>query len=202
MKKLKSALMLFITFFKIGLFTFGGGYAMIAVIQREIVDKKKWIGQDDFLDIIAIAESTPGPLAINSATYVGYKTCGVLGSIFATLGVVLPSFLIIYAISFFFEAFLALEYVRYAFMGIQACVAFLIVNAGIKMLKHLKLNLFNGILFGVSMLALVLLDLFAVNFSTIFYILIGGIVGVSVYLATDFRKKVKEKEQGQKGEDK
>lgn len=202
MKKLKSALMLFITFFKIGLFTFGGGYAMIAVIQREIVDKKKWIGQDDFLDIIAIAESTPGPLAINSATYVGYKTCGVLGSIFATLGVVLPSFLIIYAISFFFEAFLALEYVRYAFMGIQACVAFLIVNAGIKMLKHLKLNLFNGILFGVSMVSLVLLDLFAVNFSTIFYILIGGIVGVSVYLATDFRKKVKEKEQEQKGEDK
>ena len=87
-------------------------------------------------------------------------------------------------------------------MGIQACVAFLIVNAGIKMLKHLKLNLFNGILFGVSMLALVLLDLFSVNFSTIFYILIGGIVGVSVYLATDFRKKVKEKEQEQKGEDK
>ena len=202
MKKLKSALMLFITFFKIGLFTFGGGYAMIAVIQREIVDKKKWIGQDDFLDIIAIAESTPGPLAINSATYVGYKTCGVLGSIFATLGVVLPSFLIIYAISFFFEAFLALEYVKYAFMGIQACVAFLIVNAGIKMLKHLKLNLFNGILFGVSMVSLVVFDLFAVNFSTIFYILIGGIVGVSVYLATDFRKKVKEKEQEQKGEDK
>lgn len=195
MKKLKSALMLFLTFFKIGLFTFGGGYAMIAVIQREIVERKKWIGQEDFLDIIAIAESTPGPLAINSATYVGYKTCGVLGSIFATLGVVLPSFIIIYAISFFFEAFLALEYVRYAFMGIQACVAFLILNAGVKMLKHLKLNVFNTVLFSVSAICLVLLDLFAVNFSTIFYILIGGVVGLAVYLATDFRKKQKNSKQ-------
>lgn len=202
MKKLKSALMLFLTFFKIGLFTFGGGYAMIAVIQREIVDKKKWIGQDDFLDIIAIAESTPGPLAINSATYVGYKTCGVLGSIFATLGVVLPSFIIIFAISFFFEAFLALEYVRYAFMGIQACVAFLIINAGIKMLKHLKPGWLNGILFSLSAIALIVLDLFAIDFSTIIYILIGGIVGLSIYLATDYRKKLKEKKQSHKEEDK
>lgn len=195
MKKLKSALTLFLTFFKIGLFTFGGGYAMIAVIQREVVERKRWIGQEEFLDIVAIAESTPGPLAINSATYVGYKACGVLGSIFATLGVVLPSFIIIYAISFFFEAFLALEYVRYAFMGIQACVAFLILNAGVKMLKHLKLNAFNTVLFSASAICLVLLDLFAVNFSTIFYILIGGVVGLAVYLATDFKKKQEKKEQ-------
>ena len=189
MQKLKNALQLFWTFFKIGLFTFGGGYAMIAVIQREIVERKKWIEQEDFLDIIAIAESTPGPLAINSATYVGYKKCGVLGSAFATLGVVLPSFVIIFAISFFFDAFLSYKYVKYAFRGIQACVAFLILNAGIKMLKHLKLSIFNGILFGSAAILLVVLDLFAVDFSTIFYILIGGIIGLSVYLATDFRRK-------------
>lgn len=189
MQKFKNALQLFWTFFKIGLFTFGGGYAMIAVIQREIVERKKWIAQEDFLDIIAIAESTPGPLAINSATYLGYKKCGVLGSTFATLGVVLPSFIIIFAISFFFDAFLSLQYVRYAFRGIQACVAFLILNAGIKMLKHLKLSIFNSVLFGVTAVLLVILDIFAVDFSTIFYILIGGIIGLSVYLATDFRAK-------------
>ena len=92
MKKLKLLLTLFVTMFKIGLFTFGGGYAMIAIIEREIIERKKWIDNDEFLDIIAIAESTPGPLAINSATFVGYKIAGVLGSVFATLGVVLPSF--------------------------------------------------------------------------------------------------------------
>ena len=196
MQKFKSTLQLFWTFFKIGLFTFGGGYAMIAVIQREIVERKKWIEQEDFLDIIAIAESTPGPLAINSATYVGYKRCGVLGSVFATFGVVLPSFIIIFAISFFFDAFLSLQYVRYAFRGIQACVAFLILNAGIKMLKHLKLSIFNGLLFGITAILLVVLDLFAVDFSTIFYILIGGIIGLSVYLAVDYKtKKQKSKEE-------
>ena len=103
MKKLKQLFFLFLTFFKIGLFTFGGGYAMIPIIEREAVDRKNWISKDEFLDILAIAESTPGPLAINSATYVGYKVCGVLGSVFATLGVVLPSFIIIFAISFFFS---------------------------------------------------------------------------------------------------
>ena len=98
MSKIKTLLKLFIVMFKIGLFTFGGGYAMIAVIEREFVERKKWLEHDEFMDIIAIAESTPGPLAINSATFVGYKRCGVLGSVFATLGVVLPSFIIIYII--------------------------------------------------------------------------------------------------------
>ena len=96
MKKLKTALFLFFTMFKIGLFTFGGGYAMIAILERELVERKKWIEHDEFIDLIAIAESTPGPIAINSSTYIGYKRCGVLGSIFATLGVVLPSFIIIF----------------------------------------------------------------------------------------------------------
>ena len=100
MKKLKELLKLFLCFFKIGLFTFGGGYAMISVIQHEVVDKRKWISDEEYLDIIAIAESTPGPHAINTSTYVGYKVCGVLGSIFATLGTVLPSLLIIFGISF------------------------------------------------------------------------------------------------------
>ena len=95
MEKWKKCLALFATFFKIGGFTFGGGHAMIPLIQRETVENKKWITDDDILEIIAIAESTPGPIAINSATCVGYRTCGVLGSVAATLGVVLPSFIII-----------------------------------------------------------------------------------------------------------
>ncbi|MBR2871791.1 MAG: chromate transporter [Clostridia bacterium] len=202
MQKLKNLLKVFLIFFKIGLFTFGGGYAMIAIIEREICEKKKWIEHEEFLDIVAIAESTPGPLAINSATFVGYKVCGVLGSVFATLGVVLPSFCIIFAISFVFDAFLSLEYVRYAFMGIQACVAFLIVNAGIKMLKHLKPNWLNGVLFSLSAIGLILLDLFAVDFSTIFFILIGGVVGLSVYLAIYIKNRKKTIDnQTQKGDE-
>ncbi len=198
MKKLKQLFFLFLTFFKIGLFTFGGGYAMIPIIEREAVDRKNWISKDEFLDILAIAESTPGPLAINSATFVGYKVCGVLGSVFATLGVVLPSFIIIFAISFFFDLFLSLRWVQYAFRGIQVCVAFLIFNAGLKMLKHLKIGWFNTTLFCVSAIALLVLDLFAIKFSTIFYILIGGVIGVSVYLAQYIKSKGK-KEESKKG---
>ena len=151
MCKLKKVLTLFITMFKIGLFTFGGGYAMIAVLEREMIERKKWIEQNDFLDLIAIAESTPGPLAVNSATFIGYKICGVLGSIFATIGVVLPSFIIIFIISFFFDAFMGIKVVEYAFRGIQACVGFIILNAGIKMFSKLKKNAFNVSLFLITL---------------------------------------------------
>lgn len=194
MKKLKICLLLFWEFFKIGLFTFGGGYAMVAVFERELVEKKKWLGDEEFTDIIAIAESTPGPLAINSATYVGYKVSGVLGSFFSTLGVVLPSFSIILVISLFFDRFLELEYVNYAFRGIQACVAFLILSAGIKMAKKLKANALNIILASITVLCLVLLTLFSVKFSTIFYILIGGFIGLCVYGLTCFRKRTVKKQ--------
>ncbi len=189
MNKLKMLFSLFISFYKIGLITFGGGYAMIAIIERELIERKKWLGHDEFLDVIAIAESTPGPIAINSATYIGYKKGGVLGSAFATLGVVLPSFIIIYAISLFFDAFLSLEYVKYAFRGIQAGVVFLILSAGIKMFKSLKKNLISILLFVLTTGCLVLFSLFSVSFSSIFYILIGGIVGLSIYLASYFKNK-------------
>ena len=120
---------LFVTFFKIGGFTFGGGYAMIPLIQKETVENKKWITDDDILEIIAIAESTPGPIAINSATFVGYRTCGVLGAVCATLGVVLPSFVIILLISFVLEQFQELKAVQYAFNGIRAGVLALLFKA-------------------------------------------------------------------------
>ena len=127
--------LLFATFFKIGAFTFGGGYAMIPLIQREVSEKRKWITDEEILEVVAIAESTPGPIAINSATFVGYKTCGFWGSFACTLGVVLPSFLIILAISGILELVQDLKAVKYAFMGIRAGVLALIIKALVKMYK-------------------------------------------------------------------
>lgn len=125
----KTLWQVFLSFFKIGAFTFGGGYAMIPLIQNEAVEQRHWVTDDDILEVVAIAESTPGPIAINSATFVGYKAAGVLGSVCATLGVVLPSFLIILALSFVLRQFQELEAVRYAFFGIRAGVLALLVKA-------------------------------------------------------------------------
>lgn len=119
----------FLAFLKIGAFTFGGGYAMIPLIQKEVVEKKKWITNDDILEIVAIAESTPGPIAINAATFVGFRTCGFFGALLATLGVIIPSFFIILGISFVLKAFQSVKVVQYAFNGIRAGVLALIVKA-------------------------------------------------------------------------
>ena len=191
MKNIKKYLLLFLTMLKIGLFTFGGGYAMIALLENEFVAKKKWIEKDEFLDLTAIAESTPGPIAINAATYIGYKRAGFLGSIVSTLGVCIPSFSIIYAISLFFDAFLSLTWVRYAFKGIQVCVVYLILSAGLKMLKQMKKTAFNIILIVTTIVCMITFSLFAVEFSTIFYILIGGALGVAVYLLGRLKKEEK-----------
>ena len=190
-KKRKDYLSLFLTMLKIGLFTFGGGYAMIALLENELVEKKKWLDKDEFLDVAAIAESTPGPIAINVATYIGYKNAGMIGSIIATLGICIPSFVIIYAISLFFDAFLSLTLVSYAFKGIQICVVYLILTAGLKMLTHMKKNAFNVIILSITFLCMVVFSLFAVNFSTIFYIMISGACGVVVYLLGKIRKEEK-----------
>ena len=192
MRKIKDYLSLFLTMLKIGLFTFGGGYAMIALIENEFVEKKKWIEKDEFLDVAAIAESTPGPIAINAATYIGYKNSGIIGSIIATLGICIPSFVIIYAISLFFDAFLSFTLVAYAFKGIQICVIYLILTAGLKMLKQIKKSTFNVIIISLTLICMIVFSLFAVKFSTIFYILISGACGVAVYLLGKIRKKEKQ----------
>ncbi|MBR2019393.1 MAG: chromate transporter [Clostridia bacterium] len=185
---------LFWIMLKIGLFTFGGGYAMIALIEAELVSKRNWIEKNEFLDIIAIAESTPGPIAINAATYVGYRKLGILGALTATVAICIPSFGIIYAISLFFDTFLSFQPVANAFRGIQVCVIWLILSAGIKLLKQLKKTAFNAvILFGV-MLGMILCTLFSIHFSTIFYILISGGIGVLLYLIRLLRKKNGQKE--------
>ena len=189
--KIKGYLWLFLTMLKIGLFTFGGGYAMIALLENEFVEKKKWLEKDEFLDVTAIAESTPGPIAINAATYMGYKNAGIIGSMIATLGICIPSFVMIYAISLFFDAFLSLTLVEYAFKGIQICVVYLILTAGLKMLKQMKKTVFNMIILSITLICMVVFSLFAVKFSTIFYILISGICGVVVYLLGKIRKEKK-----------
>ena len=130
---MKTLLDLFFTFFKIGLFTFGGGYAMLSLIENACVSKKEWITHDEMMDITVIAESTPGPIAINCATYVGMKKKGIPGALAATLGVVLPSFIIILAISFFLDRFLEIKWVASAFQGIKIAVGILIVDAAVKM---------------------------------------------------------------------
>ena len=174
---------------KIGLFTFGGGYAMIALLENEFVSKRKWIERDEFLDMVAIAESTPGPIAINAATYIGYKMLGILCSLTATVAVCIPSFIIIYAISLFFDTFLSFNLVSYAFRGIQVCVIWLILSAGLKMLKNMKKTPFNIGILSVVITCMVAFSVFSVSFSTIFYILISGSIGLFVYLVGLLRKR-------------
>lgn len=172
---------LFITFFKIGLFTFGGGYAMIANIREIVVEKLGWLNEEELLQVITIAESTPGPIAINLATYVGYKKKGVLGSAMATLGVVLPSLIIIYTISLFLDPFMANKYVAYAFVGIKCGVAFLILKAGMTMFAKLEKKPLPMIMFGAVFTAMLILELVSVSFSSVIIILIGGIIGIYAY---------------------
>ena len=172
---------LFFTFLKIGAFTFGGGYAMIALLETEFIDRKKWMTREEFLDMVAIAESTPGPVAINSATYIGYKVAGVAGAALATLAVSLLSFIIIYLISLFFERFLALEWVARAFRGIQVCVVYLILTAGLDMLKSLRRDALSLVIFFCVLAVMTAFSIFSVGFSSIFYILISGLVGLTAY---------------------
>lgn len=179
---------LFWIFFKLGLFTFGGGYAMIPQIKEIIVDKKGWITNDEMLEIIAIAESTPGPIAINMATYIGYNQKKILGSISATLGVILPSVIIIFIISLFLKSFMQNIYVKYAFMGIKCCVAFLIIKAGISMIKKEKKSFFNIIIFSIVFILMLLFDLFSINFSSIYLIIIGGLLGIIINSLLNIKK--------------
>lgn len=173
---------LFFTFFKIGLFTFGGGYAMIALLEEEFIQRRKWLDKDEFLDMTAIAESTPGPVAINSATYLGYKLAKVPGAATATVAVCLPSFLIIYAISLFFEQFTQLTVIANAFKGIQVCVIYLIFSAGVRMLKALDKSPFATAVLAAVMLVMVGLSLAGVSVSSILLILLSGAAGVAAWL--------------------
>lgn len=201
--RVKLALTLFLSYFKIGLFTFGGGYAMIALIEREFVVRKKWINEVELYEIIAIAESTPGPIAINCATFVGYKILGFVGSFLATLAVCIPSFAIIYLISVFYDAFMALTAVAYAFEGIKVGIAIMITVAGVNMIKKGKKNAFAVGVFLLTFAAATCIDIFSLDFSTIYIILSGAALGIILQIIRDIvaKKKGAEKEKAS-GEEK
>ena len=180
---------LFLTFFKTGLFTFGGGYAMIAQIKETIVEQKHWLTEDELLEIITIAESTPGPIAINLATYVGYRRKGIGGSLCATLGVVLPSLVIIYVISLILDDFIKNKYVAYAFVGIKCAVAFLILKAGAEMFSKMEKKALPVVTFAAVFVSMLLFEWFSVSFSSVYLILIGGIIGIIFYVLPEVKKK-------------
>ena len=201
MQKFKTCLKLFLVMFKIGLFTFGGGYAMISLLESELVAKRKWLESDEFLNVVAIAESTPGPVAINTATYVGYKLAGVGGSLSATVAVALPSFSIIFLISLFFDAFLSLKYVAYAFDGIQVCVIFLILSAGVKMLIKLEKTVWNIAVTAVVIAVMIALSVLSIAFSSVWYILITAGLALLLYLFSYFRARRKENSENMPDEE-
>jgi len=187
----KELLALFLMFLKLGAFTFGGGYAMISLIKENIVEKKKWIDEEEMLEIIGIAESTPGPIAINMATFIGYKRAKVLGSIVSTLGVVLPSLIIIFTISLFFEQFLQNIYVKFAFSGIKIGVGILILNAGIDMIKKVEKKIIPILMLIAIIVFMILMEVLEISFSSIYLILIGGIIGLFVYSLKNIKARDK-----------
>lgn len=174
---------LFLTFAKIGAFTFGGGYAMISLIENICVERKAWITHDEMMDITVIAESTPGPIAINCATYVGYKKAGMPGAVIATLGIVLPSFLIIYVIASFMDNFLELKLISAAFKGIRLGVGVLILNAGVTMLKKMHNRPQPLITAACAFAAMLLINLFSLKISSIALMLLAACVSLALFMA-------------------
>ena len=182
---------LFLTFLKIGLFTFGGGYAMISIIENNCVEQKKWITHDEMMNITVIAESTPGPIAINCATFVGYKIAGLFGAIAATFGVVIPSFVIIFAISTFLDNFLEISVVANAFMGIKVGVGILIFHAGFTMLKKMSPKTLPRMIMACSFVMMFLVNLFSWKFSSISMMLVAAVVSLICFVIQDAKKGVK-----------
>lgn len=179
--KIKQLWTLFITFFKIGLFTFGGGYAMIPLIQDQVVNKHKWLRAQEMNDMILIAESTPGPIAINSSTYVGYRVGGFLGAFFATLGVVLPSFCIILIISYFFRDLLSFPLIAAAFKGIKIAVAILIIDAAWRIGKAIKFDAYSIIMLIVIFILQIVFSFLNIRISSIYFIIMGMLLGLVLY---------------------
>ncbi len=173
---------LFLTFAKIGLFTFGGGYAMIAMIEHNCVELKGWITHDEMMNVTVIAESTPGPIAINCATFTGYKKAGFIGALAATLGIVVPSFTVIYLISVFLDSFLEITIIANAFKGIKIAVGVLILDAAITMIKKMHKKKLPRTIMICSCIAMLCINIFVWNFSSISLMLIAAIVSLTIFL--------------------
>ncbi len=192
---MRKILILFLIMLKIGVFTFGGGYAMLALLENEFVAKRQWIESEEFMDLTVIAESTPGPIAVNAATFIGYKQGKLLGAIVGTLGICLPSFTIIFLISLFFDSFLSVAWVAAAFKGVQICAIFLVLSAGWKMMKKLSKTAFNVIVFCLTFACMTVFSLFSVRFSSIFYILISASVGLFLFAVKKIKSQKRKENQ-------
>lgn len=173
---------LFLTFAKIGLFTFGGGYAMISMIENNCVERKQWITHDEMMNVTVIAESTPGPIAINCASFTGYKKAGVIGALVATLGIVVPSFFVIYLISMFLDNFLELTIIANAFKGIKIAVGILILDAAITMIKKMHKKILPRAIMLCSCVVMLCINIFAWNFSSISLMLIAAAVSLTIFV--------------------
>lgn len=173
---------LFFTFVKIGLFTFGGGYAIISMIENNYVEKKAWITHDEMMDVTVIAESTPGPIAINCATFIGYKKAGFLGALVATLGIVVPSFIVIFLISMFLDNFLEITIVANAFKGIKVGVGLLILDAAITMINKMQKKKLSRLIMICSCDTMLCINVFAWNFSSISLMIIAAIISLLVFV--------------------
>jgi chromate transporter len=180
---------LFIVFFKIGLFTFGGGYAMLALIEDICVEKKKWITHEEMMDITVIAESTPGPIAINLATYVGYKLRKIPGALIATIGMIIPSFFIVFLISQFLDRFLEIKWVSSAFQGIKIAVAILIIDAAIKMIRKMKKKPFQITIMIAALISMLVINIIALHVSSLVIMLAGAAAGLIFYTVHNQRGK-------------
>jgi len=164
---------LFVTFAKMGVVTFGGGYAMLPILQKTVVENKKWATEEDLLDYFAIGQCTPGIIAVNTATFIGYKQKGILGGIFATLGLVFPSLVIISIIAAFLKNFADLAVVQHAFAGIRVCVGVLILNAVIKLWK----GAVKGKITAAIMFIVLILSAFT-DISSVLIVVAAGVFGL------------------------
>ena len=178
---MKILLELFYIFARIGLFTFGGGYAMISIIEDICVERKKWISHEEMMNMTVIAESTPGPIAINCATYVGYKLAGFCGATVATFGMVLPSFVVIFIVSKFLDNFLEIKVIANAFLGIKIAVGILIFDAAITMIKKMKKKLFPSVIMISAFLVMMMVNIFSWSFSSINLMLIAGVLSLIIF---------------------
>ena len=173
---------LFLTFAKIGLFTFGGGYAMISMIENNCVERKRWITHDEMMNVTVIAESTPGPIAINCATFTGYKKAGFIGALAATVGIVAPSFIVIYLISMFLDNFLEFTMIANAFKGIKIAVGILILDAAITMLKKMHKKKLPRAIMICSCFMMLCINIFALTFSSISLMMIAAVVSLTIFI--------------------
>ena len=172
---------LFYTFAKIGLFTFGGGYAMISIIENICVERKRWISQEEMMNMTVIAESTPGPIAINCATYVGYKMAGIAGATVATFGMVVPSFVVIFVISKFLDDFLKFTVIAHAFQGIKIAVGLIIFEAAIRMIKKMSKKIFPKVVVACSFVTMMAVNVFSLKFSSITLMILVGMISLLIY---------------------